>query len=197
MDYDKYFTATLSRLQDERRYRVFADLERIAGRFPCAVCHSLEARPEAPRLPIKQIAVNCANLRGRAGSLLQKDHAALSCCFTLTPCTLHRPIFHLLSDDSCSSRTTALTTFRPTYADRIFWSIGTSGEAFIGRVSPGGALSAVLDAYPDWTIPVMIGQFRSWSSPSCPPPTATRRRSKCASHFSKRTRASFPTWPSK
>jgi 5-aminolevulinate synthase len=46
MDYDKYFTATLSRLQDERRYRVFADLERIAGRFPYAVCHSLEARPE-------------------------------------------------------------------------------------------------------------------------------------------------------
>jgi 5-aminolevulinate synthase len=46
MDYDKYFAATLSRLQDERRYRVFADLERIAGRFPYAVCHSLEARPE-------------------------------------------------------------------------------------------------------------------------------------------------------
>src|SRR5262245_30369152 len=46
MDYDKYFTATLSRLQDERRYRVFADLERIAGRFPYAVCHSLEGGPE-------------------------------------------------------------------------------------------------------------------------------------------------------
>jgi 5-aminolevulinate synthase len=46
MDYDKYFTAALSRLQDERRYRVFADLERIAGRFPYAICHSLEARPE-------------------------------------------------------------------------------------------------------------------------------------------------------
>jgi 5-aminolevulinate synthase len=46
MDYDKYFTATLSRLQDERRYRVFATLERIAGRFPYAVCHSLEGGPE-------------------------------------------------------------------------------------------------------------------------------------------------------
>ena len=46
MDYDKYFTATVTRLQDERRYRVFADLERIAGRFPYAVCHSLEGRPE-------------------------------------------------------------------------------------------------------------------------------------------------------
>ena len=36
MDYDTYFTATLRQLQDERRYRVFADLERVAGRFPCA-----------------------------------------------------------------------------------------------------------------------------------------------------------------
>jgi 5-aminolevulinate synthase len=46
MDYNQYFTATLSRLQEERRYRVFADLERVAGRFPYAVCHSLEGRPE-------------------------------------------------------------------------------------------------------------------------------------------------------
>jgi 5-aminolevulinate synthase len=46
MSYDKYFTAALGRLQDEQRYRVFADLERIAGRFPYAVCHSLEGRPE-------------------------------------------------------------------------------------------------------------------------------------------------------
>jgi 5-aminolevulinate synthase len=46
MDYDQYFTATLCQLHDERRYRVFADLERIAGRFPYAVCHSSEGRPE-------------------------------------------------------------------------------------------------------------------------------------------------------
>jgi len=46
MDYDMFFTATLRQLQDERRYRVFADLERIAGRFPYAVCHSTEGRPE-------------------------------------------------------------------------------------------------------------------------------------------------------
>ena len=40
MDYSKFFSAALDRLHDERRYRVFADLERIAGRFPHAVWHS-------------------------------------------------------------------------------------------------------------------------------------------------------------
>ena len=45
MDYSKFFSAALTRLHDERRYRVFADLERIAGRFPHAVWHS----PKGPR----------------------------------------------------------------------------------------------------------------------------------------------------
>ena len=40
MDYNQFFSAALNRLHDERRYRVFADLERIAGRFPHAVWHS-------------------------------------------------------------------------------------------------------------------------------------------------------------
>ncbi|MGL5164548.1 MAG: 5-aminolevulinate synthase [Afipia sp.] len=40
MDYNKFFDDALSRLHDERRYRVFADLERIAGRYPHAVWHS-------------------------------------------------------------------------------------------------------------------------------------------------------------
>jgi hypothetical protein len=31
--YDHFFSAALTRLHAERRYRVFADLERIAGRF--------------------------------------------------------------------------------------------------------------------------------------------------------------------
>src|SRR5438876_1560005 len=40
MDYRKFFSTALNRLHDERRYRVFADLERIAGRFPHAIWHS-------------------------------------------------------------------------------------------------------------------------------------------------------------
>jgi len=42
MNYDAYFTNALARLRDERRYRVFADLERLAGRFPRATWHSAE-----------------------------------------------------------------------------------------------------------------------------------------------------------
>ena len=46
MNYDGFFADALSRLHDERRYRVFADLERIAGRFPHATWHSPDgARP--------------------------------------------------------------------------------------------------------------------------------------------------------
>src|SRR6476659_8368305 len=40
MNYDSFFANALARLHDERRYRVFADLERIAGRFPHATWHS-------------------------------------------------------------------------------------------------------------------------------------------------------------
>jgi len=40
MTYDHFFSGALARLHEERRYRVFADLERIAGRFPHAIWHS-------------------------------------------------------------------------------------------------------------------------------------------------------------
>src|SRR5882672_4985781 len=40
MNYEQHFADALARLRDERRYRVFADLERLAGRFPRAIWHS-------------------------------------------------------------------------------------------------------------------------------------------------------------
>jgi len=53
MDYNSYFSDALARLQSERRYRVFADLERIADRFPHAVWHA----PQGPR----DVVIWCSN----------------------------------------------------------------------------------------------------------------------------------------
>ncbi|MGH6825225.1 5-aminolevulinate synthase [Methyloceanibacter sp.] len=51
--YDGFFADAVARLHVERRYRIFADLERMAGRFPCAVWHS----PQGP----KEVVIWCSN----------------------------------------------------------------------------------------------------------------------------------------
>ena len=53
MNYSVFFDKALSQIHDERRYRVFVDLERLAGRFPHAIWHS----PEGPR----EVVVWCSN----------------------------------------------------------------------------------------------------------------------------------------
>ena len=53
VNYRAYFAEALDRLHAERRYRVFADLERIAGRFPHAIWHA----PEGPR----NVVIWCSN----------------------------------------------------------------------------------------------------------------------------------------
>jgi len=53
MNYDSFFADAIAQLWVERRYRVFADLERIAGRFPHAIWHS----PQGPR----DVVIWCSN----------------------------------------------------------------------------------------------------------------------------------------
>ena len=53
MNYDDFFIDAMTRLRSERRYRVFADLERIAGRFPHAIWHSPAGK--------KNVVIWCSN----------------------------------------------------------------------------------------------------------------------------------------
>jgi 5-aminolevulinate synthase len=53
MNYNDFFIDAMTRLRSERRYRVFADLERIAGRFPHAIWHSPAGK--------KNVVIWCSN----------------------------------------------------------------------------------------------------------------------------------------
>jgi 5-aminolevulinate synthase len=73
MDYETFFRQRLDALRAEGRYRVFADLERRAGRFPQAFEHRLGA----------EITVWCSNDylgMGQHPVVLEAMHAALGSC---------------------------------------------------------------------------------------------------------------------
>jgi len=57
MDYEQHFRDSIARLKAEGRYRIFADLERLAGRFPLALRH----RPAAEGGGTQEVTVWCAN----------------------------------------------------------------------------------------------------------------------------------------
>jgi 5-aminolevulinate synthase len=75
MDFDAFFTGKLKELQEEGRYRVFAELERRAGRFPQAARHAEGA--------IRDVTVWCSNDylgMGQNPDVLAAMHAALDSC---------------------------------------------------------------------------------------------------------------------
>jgi Aminotransferase class I and II len=65
MNYDEFFADAIGRLWHERRYRVFADLERIAGQFPRAIWHS----PQGSR----EVVIWCSKRLSRHGPTSESD----------------------------------------------------------------------------------------------------------------------------
>ncbi|MHB2165739.1 5-aminolevulinate synthase [Alsobacter sp. R-9] len=53
MDYQRFFSDAVDALKAERRYRVFADIERVVGRFPNALRHTPEG--------VRPVVIWCSN----------------------------------------------------------------------------------------------------------------------------------------
>ena len=75
MDYEDFFAERIGALKREGRYRVFADLERQAGRFPRALCHRAGE--------VREITVWCSNDylgMGQHPAVLAAMHEAIARC---------------------------------------------------------------------------------------------------------------------
>jgi 5-aminolevulinate synthase len=75
LNYEEFFADRIADLKDEGRYRVFADLERMAGAFPRAKCHVGGE--------VREITVWCANDylgMGQHPDVLAAMHAAVDEC---------------------------------------------------------------------------------------------------------------------
>ncbi|HYD99638.1 MAG TPA: 5-aminolevulinate synthase [Alphaproteobacteria bacterium] len=75
MDYEGAFRSAIASLKSEGRYRVFADLERIAGRFPKALRHTARG--------IQEVTVWCSNDylgMGQHPAVLGAMHEAIDRC---------------------------------------------------------------------------------------------------------------------
>ena len=73
MNYDVFFRHGVDALKKEGRYRVFATLERLAGRFPKALYH-------APDGTKREVTIWCGNDylgMGQNRKVLQAMHAAI------------------------------------------------------------------------------------------------------------------------
>lgn len=76
IDYDREFQRCVDAVKQEGRYRVFATMERIAGRFPRAKYH-------APDGSVREITIWCSNDylgMGQHPAVLKAAHEALDAC---------------------------------------------------------------------------------------------------------------------